>query len=103
MCFDFHLKRLKARLPKLIEPGSQGAEASRIDFVDPPRALGAVRYQSRKLEHFEVLGHRRPTDRKTASQRDDRLRASTKPLENRPASWVSKGRDRSICISHDLP
>ena len=67
------------------------------------RPFGAVRYQSGKLEHPEVLGNRRTTDRKTASEHRYRLRASTKPLKNRPASWVGKSRDRSICISHDLP
>src|SRR5207253_9960762 len=62
------LIRLERLTPDAIEVGPQRIYSSRVDLIDPARALGPAQDQPAILEHPKVLRHRRPGDRQLFCQ-----------------------------------
>ena len=80
----------------LVEPAAQWPEAIGIDSVDARRALRFVDHEPGVLQHFEVLRHRRATDRKTRGEGADAARMFRDPFEHRAAGRVGEGGEGSV-------
>jgi hypothetical protein len=53
--FDFGFEGFERRVPELIEPASERAEALGIDVVHATRAFGLIGDQAGFFENFEML------------------------------------------------
>ena len=101
--FRFRLEGTEVRLPKLVEPCTDGAEAGGINPIDSLRALGAILHEARFTQHFQVLGDCGATDGQAPRQYGYGLRPKAETLEDRPPGRVSKRGDGAVFVSHDLP
>src|SRR5262249_40157656 len=92
----------KGFAPELVDLGAKAPHAVWVELVDPASADGPVGHQPRVLQHLQVLGHRRTSDRKLRSEFADRPRAIGKAFENRAPCRVPKSGPNSVClVNHD--
>src|SRR5918999_5493927 len=68
--------------PEPVELSAKGAHAVRVELVDAPIACGPVDDQPRILQHLQVLGNRRASDRQLRCELAHGSGAVGKALEN---------------------
>ena len=88
-------------VPELIEPGPQGRKPLRVDGVDAACAFRVIGDEASLLQHFEMLGHRRPADRHVLRKRADRQRPRPEPLEHAAPGGISQC-GKCFFVSHYL-
>jgi hypothetical protein len=96
---DGRLEGRQRLVPEPVEISAQLADTGGIELVDPTRPHGAVDDQPRVLEHFEVLGDRRPADRHVFCQLTYGARAIGETLEDRPSRRICERRQSINLVS----
>src|SRR5262245_36449806 len=104
--FAFSISRFLERgerfIPESIEPSAQCLNPPRVHRIEPPRTLGAIDNQSRRLEHFQVLGDRGTAHVHPFGNLAHRTGAAAQTLEHPSTGWISQGVQDSVFVSHDL-
>jgi len=98
---NFCFEGFECVVPKLVEPAPQLSKSIRIDVIDAARSLWPIEYQSRRLQHFEMLRDSRATDWQSRRYLADRRWPVAQALENAAAGWVREGCQYSS-VSDDL-
>jgi hypothetical protein len=89
--FHFRFEGLERRVPELVEPASERAEALGVDVVHATRAFGLVRDQAGFFEDFEVLGDGGTADRHFGGDFADSTGAASQVFENLATGWIGQG------------
>jgi hypothetical protein len=87
--------------PEPVELSAKGTHAVWVELVDAAIACAPVDYEPRVLQHLQVLGDRRATDRELRCELADRSGAVSKALENRAPRCVRQSRPQFGLVSHD--
>jgi hypothetical protein len=86
--FHFRFECLERRVPKLVEPAAERAEAFGVDVVHATRACGLVGDQAGFFEDFEMLGDCGAADGHFGGDFADGARAAAQVLEDLSAGGV---------------
>jgi len=78
-------------VPKAIEVRAQRLDARGVQFVESAVSIGPIDDQMGVLQDSQVLGDRRPGDRKAPGELADRLRPVQQPLEDGSAGRIAEG------------
>ena len=86
--------------PKRARIGLEPGEPFGVDLVHAARAGGVIGHQAGGLEHLEVLGYGRSSDRERACNLDDWLGSGTQLLEDGAAGPITKRVEQDVMICH---
>src|SRR3954468_14856836 len=84
------LERLQGSVPEPVEVGAQGADAVRVQLVEPAGAVLAVGNETRLLQHLQVLGDSGPGDRQLVGDLPHRPWTLSQELEDGPPGRVAQ-------------
>jgi hypothetical protein len=91
---------MKRLIPEAVEPAAKRCDASRVDRVQPSRALGPHHDKPGLLEHFQVLRDRGTADIHPVGNLPYRTAAMAEAVEHTPACGVSQGIEGPRCVRH---
>jgi hypothetical protein len=91
---------MKRLIPEAVEPAAKRCDASRVDRVQPSRALGPHHDEPGFLEHLQVLGHRGTADIHPVGNLPHRTAAMAEAVEHTPARGVPQGIEGPLCVRH---